>query len=145
MKKAVTKHNTTRRFSGVKMFPVHDMKAYMWSSSTAPLILNLDTKRRWVTSRLSRLNPGEEPRYPQNIMVGGPLSRYGRFREDKNLFPPPGFEPRTVQPRIQSLYQLRLPVTPLGVFHSVLPSLHTDVSDRPAGAYLPKYTALTRG
>jgi hypothetical protein len=26
--------------------PVHDMKAYRWSSSTTPLILNLDIKKR---------------------------------------------------------------------------------------------------
>ena len=41
------------------------------------------------------LPPGKETRYPLHWMLDGPLGRYGRARENS---PPPGFEPRTVQP-----------------------------------------------
>jgi hypothetical protein len=53
----------------------------------------------WLTSCSSPLNPWEELRYPLNIMLGGPLSRYGNFREDKNLLPPPRFKTPARQPR----------------------------------------------
>ena len=52
------------------------------------------------------LPPGNKPRYPLNRRLGGPDSRYGRFGEGNNLFPLPGFEPRTVQPIAYLLYSL---------------------------------------
>ena len=40
----------------------------------------------------------KERRYPLNIWLSGHQRRSGRFGEEKNLLPLPGFEPRTVQP-----------------------------------------------
>jgi len=39
----------------------------------------------WLTWRLGHLVPGKEPRYPMNRGLGGPQSRPGRYREEKNL------------------------------------------------------------
>jgi hypothetical protein len=52
----------------------------------------------WLTSRSGRFTPGNEPRQPLNRKLDGPQSRSGRFGEDTNLLPLPGFEPRTVRP-----------------------------------------------
>ena len=48
----------------------------------------------WSMSRPDRLPPGKETRYPL-YRLGGPHGRSGRLR---NISPPPGFDPRTVQP-----------------------------------------------
>jgi hypothetical protein len=49
----------------------------------------------WLASRPGRLNPGKETRYPFYRRLGGPQGRFGRLRK---ISPPPGFDPRTVQP-----------------------------------------------
>jgi hypothetical protein len=59
----------------------------------------------------SSLRPGrftleKETRYPLYRRLGGPQSRSGRVR---NLSPPPGFDPRTVPVRSESLYRLGYP------------------------------------
>lgn len=38
------------------------------------------------------LPPGKNPRYPFQMKVSGPQSRSGRFAEEKNRLPAPGFE-----------------------------------------------------
>jgi hypothetical protein len=65
------------------------MKTYMGSSSTAPFILNLNTRGRWVVS----LTPwplflqGERPQEPLKGRLGEPQSLSGHFVEELNLLP----------------------------------------------------------
>jgi hypothetical protein len=49
----------------------------------------------WLTPRLGRCAPGKQSRCPLYRRLGGPHGRYGRMRKTS---PPPGFDPRTVQP-----------------------------------------------
>ena len=49
----------------------------------------------WSTPRPGRFSPGKETRYPLYRRLGGPQGRSGRVRK---ISPPPGFDPRTVQP-----------------------------------------------
>jgi hypothetical protein len=49
----------------------------------------------WLTPRPGRFTPRKETRYPFYSRLGGPRGRSGRVRK---LSPPPGFNPRTVQP-----------------------------------------------
>jgi len=51
----------------------------------------------WLTSRPYRFTLRKQPLYTLDKRLGGPQSRCGRFRENKNLFPLLGFELRTVQ------------------------------------------------
>jgi hypothetical protein len=51
---------------------------------------------------LAALPPGKT-RYPLYRRLGGPHSRSGRVRK---ISPPPGFDPRTIQPVVKSLYRL---------------------------------------
>jgi hypothetical protein len=68
-----------------------------------PRILNLGTRRRWVQLHVSGAYPqGNLPRYPLDRRLGGPQSRSGRGREEKNSQPPPGN--RTPESRSSSLY-----------------------------------------
>ena len=62
-------------------------------SSTLSLTSGLDVEggRRHVPDALT---PGKT-RYPLHRRLGGPQGRSGRVR---NISPPPGFDPRTVQP-----------------------------------------------
>jgi hypothetical protein len=53
----------------------------------------------WSTPRSDRFTPGKT-RYPLYKRLGGPQDRSGRVRE---ILPPPGFDPQTVQP-VQSRY-----------------------------------------
>jgi len=49
----------------------------------------------WSTPRSARFTPGKETRCPLYRRLGGPQGRSGRMRK---IWPPPGFDPRTVQP-----------------------------------------------
>jgi hypothetical protein len=49
----------------------------------------------WLAPRPGRFTPGKETRYPLYRRLGGPQVRSGRLRK---ISPPPGFDPRTVQP-----------------------------------------------
>jgi hypothetical protein len=51
----------------------------------------------WFTSR-PVFAVGKEPRHPSNTKLRGPQRQSGRFEENKNLFPLPGFEAHNVQP-----------------------------------------------
>jgi hypothetical protein len=66
----------------------------------SPTILDLDTRWRWVVSFMPRpLYPrGNRPWYPLGRWLGRPQSRSGRCREEKNLLPLPGIEPRLSSP-----------------------------------------------
>ena len=63
-------------------------------SSTLSLTLALN-QGGWSTPRPGRFTPGIETRYPLYRRLGGPQGRSGRLRK---ISPPPGFDPRIVQP-----------------------------------------------
>jgi hypothetical protein len=49
----------------------------------------------WSTPRPGRFTPGKESRYPLYRRLRGPQGRSG---QGQRISPPPGFDPRTVQP-----------------------------------------------
>jgi hypothetical protein len=49
----------------------------------------------WSTPRPGRFTPGKETLYSLYGRLGGPQGRSGRLQK---ISPPPGFDPRTVQP-----------------------------------------------
>jgi len=51
----------------------------------------------WLVSRPGRSTPRIETRYPLNRRTVESQSRYVRFGAEKNLFLPPGFDPRMAQ------------------------------------------------
>jgi hypothetical protein len=81
------------------VLPVRAVKTYGGRRRKYPLILNLD---EWSKSRLGRFTSGEEPWHPLNRRWMGP-------RANIDVLPLSRFEARTVQPVLQSLYQLRYP------------------------------------
>jgi hypothetical protein len=62
--------------------------------STLSLTLALDGGG-WSNPRPGRFTPGKETRYPFYRRLDGPQGRSGRLRK---ISPPPGFDPRIVQP-----------------------------------------------
>jgi hypothetical protein len=78
----------------------HSMKVCWGSGHTAPWILDLGTRWRWVVSFTPRpLYPyGKSPWYPLIRGLGGPQSRSGKGGEEKNSQPLPGLEPPIIQP-----------------------------------------------
>jgi hypothetical protein len=72
----------------------HSMKTYWGSGGTAPRILGLGTRWRWVVSfTLRPLYPqGKCPWYTSDRRQGGPQNRSGHGSEEKNSQPPPGIE-----------------------------------------------------
>jgi hypothetical protein len=56
----------------------------------------------WVVNATPRpqFTPGKETQYPSHRRLGGPQSRSGGVRE---ISPPPGFNPRTVQPVVVAI------------------------------------------
>jgi len=70
-----------------------------WGSRGIPaLTLNLCTIRRWVVNMTPRqIYPPEKLRHPFSKKLGGPQNRSGRFEEEKNTLPLPGFELWTAQ------------------------------------------------
>jgi hypothetical protein len=81
----------------------HTMKAYRESGCTAPHILVLGTRWRWMVSFTPRpLYPRRKsPWYPSDRRIGGAQNRSGRGGEEKNSQPLPGLEPPIVQPVAQ--------------------------------------------
>jgi hypothetical protein len=69
--------------------------------------INTVWAERTVSFTPGRITPGKEPRKELIRRLGGPQSRSGDFRDEKNLFLMPAFELRTFQPVAESLYQLR--------------------------------------
>jgi len=55
------------------------MKEHRVNKGAAPVILNLDTRRRCSTSLPGRITPGEETPAPTEWELGMPDSRCGRF------------------------------------------------------------------
>ena len=81
-------------FRAVKFTLEQATKAQSWRRGITPHFL-----WRWMGVRGQRhspatLRPGKT-RYPLYRRLGGPQGRSGRVR---NILPPPGFDPRTVQP-----------------------------------------------
>jgi hypothetical protein len=84
--------------SNGEAFYIHAMKAY--GRGRAPLVLNLGSSWRTVVNFTPwPLYPMKERWYPLNRMLGGSQIRSGRFGDEKNLLPVPGFEQQTVHPR----------------------------------------------
>jgi hypothetical protein len=79
------------------------MKAYWGSGGIEPHILDVGTRCRWVVSFATRvLYPkGKSSWYPLERRLGGPQSRFGRGREEKNYQPLPRFEHAIIQPVVQ--------------------------------------------
>ena len=65
-------------------------------------------------SRSGRSLPQGKTRCPLYRRLGGPQGRSGQVR---TFSAPPGFDPRTVQPRSQSLYRLSYPALIYNVLH----------------------------
>jgi len=83
--------------------PCTGRTALRGSRGIALLFLDHGARRsEGSASRLGRFTPGKTW-YPLYRRLGGPQGRSGQVRKIK---PPPGFDPRTVQPVAQSLYQL---------------------------------------
>ena len=59
----------------------------------------------WLSSSPGRFTPGKEIRYPFYSCLGGTQGRYGQVQK---ISPPPGFDPRTVQPVASRPTVLRL-------------------------------------
>jgi len=62
-----------------------------------PIFNPVPNESRWQTPRPGRFN-AEKPRRPLHRRLGGPQDQSGRAWKIKNLVPPSGFQPRTVQP-----------------------------------------------
>ena len=86
----------------IKCTLVHSLRlcigrtVYRGSRGIALPFLEHGTRRRWGVSFTPRrsLPSGKTP-YPLYRMLGGPQGRSGQVRK---ISPPPGFDPRTVQP-----------------------------------------------
>jgi hypothetical protein len=71
-------------------------KAHRGSRRIVLLILEHGTRKGWGSgSRPGRSLPPGKTRYPLYRRLGGPHGRSGQVRK---ISPPPGFDPRTVQP-----------------------------------------------
>jgi hypothetical protein len=80
-----------------KFVSVHPMKAYRGSWDTAPLILNLNIRWRWLVKFMPlQLYFSEKPSVSIGVWMGPKDGRHVKV-EEKNLLPLLGFEPRTVQ------------------------------------------------
>jgi hypothetical protein len=93
--------------------PVHTLKPYKRSWGMAPLILNLGTRWRRLTSRPGRINPGKDTRYQLNRRLGEPQRPSLRFGEQKNLLFPPELEPPACPARILVIKKTTLPRHPV--------------------------------
>jgi hypothetical protein len=81
--------------------------AHRRSRGIAPVFHDHDTRRgEGSASRPGRSLPSWKTRYPLYRRLGGPQGRSGQVRK---ISPPPGFEPRTVQPVVSRIYRLRYP------------------------------------
>jgi hypothetical protein len=79
------------------------MKAYWWSGSIAPRILDLGTRWRCVVSFTSRplYTQGKSPWYPFDRRMGGTESRSEHGGEEKNSQLLLELEPSIIQPVAQ--------------------------------------------
>jgi len=75
------------------------MKAYKWSGSIAPLILNLNARWRWMVSLMPWLLYGPEKSAwcPWYRRLSGPQKWFESFGKGKNQLTLPGFEPHFIK------------------------------------------------
>ena len=73
-----------------RLWPKGWVEEQLYSSMTATL-----EGGEWSASRPGRTLPPGKTRYPLYRRLGGPQGRSGQVRK---ISPPPGFDPRTVQP-----------------------------------------------
>jgi len=80
-------------------FSVNNIEAYAESKGIAPFILHVSIRcRLGVNFHPSHFTSGREPQYLFSRVLYGLQGLSGHFGEKKNLFPPPAFEPQTIQP-----------------------------------------------
>jgi len=60
--------------------------------------------RKWSASRPGWSTPEKDDRFPSNRLLNGTQRKKRLFGEEKNLFHMPGFQRRTSQPVVSSLY-----------------------------------------
>jgi hypothetical protein len=74
---------------------LHMPQKHMRSGVTAPLILNLSTRKRWVSFMIHLLppHPGNMPWYTLTRKLGDLQSHSECFKEENTLFPLPGIDP----------------------------------------------------
>jgi hypothetical protein len=81
------------------------MKACRGSGGVAPVILSFNTSlTSWPLYPV-----GRRYRYPLNRRLDGPQNLCGRFGEEKNLLPLPGFETRTPARSLSHQFDYALP------------------------------------
>ena len=92
--------------------------------------------------------PPEKTRYQLYKRLGGPQGRYGQVRK---ISPPPGFDPRIVQPVAQSLYRPSYPVNTTSSLWKVYRLLPTTLIQSGSKVSLPAvdntfviFTAVTQ-
>ena len=83
-----------------KEFSFHTKKANRDRRCTAPFILSIGTRLRWVANFM----PWIELQYPLNKCPGESQNWSGGFGEEKNLLLVPRFECQTIQPEASSVY-----------------------------------------
>jgi hypothetical protein len=101
----IEENTKTKRRQKVRVKPspcltkYHAMKT-LGSGGTAPRILNLCTRQKWLVSFTpgSFTLRGKNPRYPLDRRLGRPQSQSGRGGEEKISLPLPGFEPLSYSP-----------------------------------------------
>jgi hypothetical protein len=83
-----------------KVVPVYIMQAYGGSRCTAPLILKIGSRRRWVVKSHApaTIHPGKEPQYLLNNRLDGVAATVWTLSRKEKYVPLLGFEPLTVQP-----------------------------------------------
>jgi hypothetical protein len=108
-----------------KFFPVQAIKAYMGRRDTAPLILNIGTRWRWVVNfMLWPCTPRKEPWYPLNRRLGKPQSQCG------HCLSLPGFEPKP-----SSLWQVTIPTILLQLLSNSLVTTRIQIGQMQPVAY----------
>jgi len=89
----------------------HVMMIYVAGGGGGLLLTHTSRGGSGVTITPPPPYPRKRNPIPLCRMLGGHQSRSGRFGEEKNIFPLPGFEPWTVQSLVWSLYTLRILIT----------------------------------
>ena len=90
-----------------KIFPVHAMKTYTKAELQFHSFLTSKLYAgNWTASRSSRFNYGDELRYSLNRRLGGPQSRSGLSRYEKNFLLLPGIETQLLRHSPHSLMQI---------------------------------------
>ena len=80
----------------------------------------------WSTPRPGRFTPEKETWYPLYRRLGGPQGRSGPARK---ISPPPGFDPRTVQPATSRYTDYTIPAHHIKVLYRNIFVFHSSVTN----------------